>query len=233
MIYKKTIACLILTTIIFFHSQRSFAQQLCAEYSVNKTIVTTEGATKTIADLPYKGLLYIDNLRSIYWKEPLYLDTYPTGSISYGDGQSKMIPMQARQTITLTYLDSGIIRHRVDNSLFSTNYFTTFQAGYQQWELLADTNIISGLFVQRAVLKDSIGNKQWDIWYSPNIPASVGPGMTSNLPGLLVEGYCTFYRETFTLTSYQLNCKQEPQIFTPIEFKEAFRRGAKFRRKGL
>jgi GLPGLI family protein len=208
----------------------SFAQNLKAVYTINRDFFyRTDNSEKKIASLAFKGFFFKQGGRTIFYKKPLYLANYPTGSIDVPVGTSNTtrvsLPMDTTQGIYYRDMDSLVMRWRLDISGGSMdfNYERLFVQGNSSWELTPEQKTIGGLKCQKAVLRNH-GVIIWEVWFTPEIPVTVGPAGIVDIPGLVVEAYCIPWNETYRLDSYSTTVKIPQDVFWPAEFKQPFKR---------
>ncbi|EKB60069.1 GLPGLI family protein [Bergeyella zoohelcum] len=80
-------------------------------------------------------------------------------------------------------------RNSHENSTFFTNsqgdYFMVVYKDPISWKLLPEHKKVEGHTLQKATTQ--FGGRQWEAWFSPNIPFHEGPYKFSGLPGLIFE----------------------------------------------
>lgn len=96
------------------------------------------------------------------------------------------------------------------------------------WQLLKETKTINGYNCQKAAVK--FGKREWEAWFTQEIPYQEGPHIFGNLPGMIVALKDTKGHHSFTLvanyktTNSKTNLVDKP-FFTPVDIDEvAFRK---------
>lgn len=209
-----------------------YAQRFEATYKVEKdiTVELDNGTNRKVATLEYAGHLYRLDNRYMFFKKPLYLQQYPSGSVqarlSETNTHEFALPMDTVQGISYKAMDSLLFRYRFDMSgkdKVKNNYVQAFEPGFQQWQFLPDTKEINGLKVQKAVLNNKAsGEPIWEVWFCADIPMEAGPSNIVGLPGLMVEGISFPFKEKYSLQSYAGNSNFPDHVFWPGEFGQPF-----------
>ncbi|TAD86386.1 MAG: hypothetical protein EAY75_08685 [Bacteroidetes bacterium] len=102
------------------------------------------------------------------------------------------------------------------------NMMYNFEPSYQQWKLSAETKLINGLLVQKAIFINWQGVLSAEGWFYTALSIAVGPGMMVGVPGLLVEGYDFLSKRSFVLEEYDSGCTITDADFWFPEFSESF-----------
>ncbi|MEN2436548.1 GLPGLI family protein [Weeksellaceae bacterium A-14] len=88
------------------------------------------------------------------------------------------------------------------------------------WKLLSETKKIQGYNCQKAIL--DFGGRNWEAWFTKEIPIQDGPSVFFNLPGLIVKINDLKHHHTFLLEgNYKPTTSKtnfvDKMYFTPIE----------------
>ena len=86
-----------------------------------------------------------------------------------------------------------------ENNLHSFNYKDELKA--QDWEILNDTTTILGYYCQKA--QCHWRGRDWEAWFTSEIPISEGPWKFYGLPGLITKLHDTKNHYSFELTGFQ------------------------------
>jgi GLPGLI family protein len=78
------------------------------------------------------------------------------------------------------------------------------------WTLSSDTATVNGYLCRKATC--SHGGRDYEAWYSPEIPVSEGPWKFYGLPGLILKVYDTNHFFTFECTSFNTE-ERETDIY--------------------
>ena len=106
----------------------------------------------------------------------------------------------AAHTETLTHMPTVWINHPEGETTVRDAIFPKEFEGYEStpsldWTLTADTLSINGYRCSRAEV--TFRGVRWTVWYTEEVPSSVGPWRLRGLPGLIVKA--TGDAHTFTL----------------------------------
>ena len=71
----------------------------------------------------------------------------------------------------------------------------------QQWTLTQDTATVSGYHCQKATCR--FHGRDFEAWFTPEVPVKFGPWKFGGLPGLIVKVYDTDHLYTFECTSVE------------------------------
>lgn len=111
-----------------------------------------------------------------------------------------------------------IYKNHAEGSIITTDrVFTVGSFRYEEkasifnWEITSDTDTIKGYYSQKALCK--FGGRDWEAWFTPEIPYSDGPYKFCGLPGLIlkvkdVEGHYDFMMLSL----------ESPQVGTMVEY---------------
>lgn len=92
--------------------------------------------------------------------------------------------------------------------------FKVLQDEKLTWKLLADKKHIQGYNCQKAII--NYGKRQWEAWFTQEIPIQNGPYIFYNLPGLIVEINDTKHQHSFLLIgNYKSNNTKSNLIDKP------------------
>ena len=119
-------------------------------------------------------------------------------SIHYGAFQSDL------------YKDYKKNEIRVRDNISINNFIYYDELKAQNWELLSETDIILGYNCQKA--QCNWRGRNWEAWFSSEIPISEGPWKFYGLPGLITKLHDTKKHYSFELIGFQ-------EIIEPIETK--------------
>lgn len=84
-----------------------------------------------------------------------------------------------------------------------------------QWNLKEDTKEINGYHCKKATV--NLRGRDWEVWYTPDIPMYYGPWKFYGLPGLIVAAYESSGKFWFQLTKMTTN---SDMIFPEISSKD-------------
>jgi len=100
---------------------------------------------------------------------------------------------------TYTYLDR----------VFPDYFIFTESLNSNQWEILEEYDVYMGYKVQKAITK--YGGRQFEAWFTEEIPINDGPYVFGNLPGLIVRVTDTQYHYDFKMV--KIEKKSEPLAY--------------------
>ena len=114
---------------------------------------------------------------------------------------------------------------RVRDNISIHSFIYTDELKPQDWEILSDTATILGYHCQKA--QCSWRGRDYEAWFTPEIPISEGPWKFYGLPGLITKLYDTQKHYSFELIGFQeirepIDTKM-PKDATKIERKEFYR----------
>lgn len=89
----------------------------------------------------------------------------------------------------------------IKQSLLETNYFMTDEVNNINWSLSKDTKDILGYKCQKATAR--FRGRIYIVWFTYNIPLSVGPWKLFGLPGLIVKAEDSQKQIVFELLSFE------------------------------
>ncbi len=98
----------------------------------------------------------------------------------------------------------------------------TFNKSILNWSIQSDTATINGYFCQKATC--TYGKRNWDAWFTTEIPVSDGPFVFNNLPGLIVKMVDSRQHYIFNLTGVKqlkgiaYNPLAKPQTLSKEQF---------------
>ncbi|MBE6224197.1 MAG: GLPGLI family protein [Bacteroidales bacterium] len=75
-------------------------------------------------------------------------------------------------------------KYRYTNKLMIDFYSAVDKLEMPKWELLQDTLTVKGWLCRKAVAK--VAGREWEVWYTPQIPVNDGPWLMWGLPGLVI-----------------------------------------------
>lgn len=98
-----------------------------------------------------------------------------------------------------------------------------------EWEILDDMRTLNGFKVQKA--KTSFRGRDYEVWFTMDIPISLGPWKFSGLPGLILEAKDSKNEVVFTLKSIEelennsldLDYSKNIQIVTLKEYAKIYK----------
>lgn len=111
-----------------------------------------------------------------------------------------------------------IYKQHTDGSIITKDY--VFSAGwfkYEEnkscfnWDITLETDTINGYFCQKAIC--DFGGRQWEAWFTPEIPYSDGPYKFCGLPGLILKITDKKGHYDFNMISIEI-----PQSGTMVEY---------------
>ena len=195
-------------TIILFilFSYQTTAQNIRAEYSVE--IQYPAGFS-----LDYNGKYFTSGTKSAEYLMPLYLDKYPSGSLTLND-KYYAVPTDTVQRYTVVDVDSGIAKIATEYG----NEYYTFENNFLLWEVFPEIRNIDGLNCQRAQWRGrKNGMVLGEVWFAMDIPVVAGFKQLIGIPGLIVElKYGNDY--SAKLISYEITSEISPEVFEPKVF---------------
>jgi GLPGLI family protein len=86
---------------------------------------------------------------------------------------------------------SNIIGHKTGNDnfeeydLMENTVLNLKTVNHQNWKLTSEKKHIKNLILQKAIT--NCGGRNWNAWFSPNLPFQEGPHEFHGLPGLIIE----------------------------------------------
>ncbi len=92
-------------------------------------------------------------------------------------------------------------------------YTYSFEAAVMQWDIQPHQKTINGYVSQKATTR--YGGRDWEAWFTTEIPYSAGPHTFQGLPGLIVKVQDTRQHYVFTLKSIS-----GPEIIEKITLRE-------------
>jgi len=110
-------------------------------------------------------------------------------SIHYGAFQSDLFKDYKKNEI------------RVRDNISINNFIYNDELKAQDWELLSDTDTILGYYCQKA--QCSWRGRDWEAWFTSEIPISEGPWKFYGLPGLITKLHDTKKHYSFELIGFQ------------------------------
>ncbi|MBA9076404.1 GLPGLI family protein [Rufibacter quisquiliarum] len=93
-------------------------------------------------------------------------------------------------------------------------YFWEEDWPFYDWNISPETTTLQGLTCQKATTYSPATNTEWTVWFTPDVPFSVGPGTLHGLPGLIVKAE----NNEKTITYELLNVASPAAPFQTIEF---------------
>ena len=93
-------------------------------------------------------------------------------------------------------------------------YFWEEDWPFYDWNISPETISLQGLTCQKATTYTPATNMEWTVWFTPDVPFSVGPGTLHGLPGLIVKAE----NNEKTLRYELLNVATPAASFQTIEF---------------
>jgi len=82
-------------------------------------------------------------------------------------------------------------------------YLVEEKMGNIKWQLKSDKRVIAGFECQKAI--GTFGGRSYTVWYTPEIPISVGPWKLDGLPGAILQGAEDNHRIAFSLADIHYN----------------------------
>jgi len=148
-------------------------------------------------------------------------DIRRTGDLSYGMNNF----FNAGYFASTLYKDYKKNKIQVRDKISTHSFIYTDELKPQDWEILSDTATILGYHCQKA--KCSWRGRDYEAWFTQEIPISEGPWKFYGLPGLITKLYDTKKHYSFELIGFQ-EIKEPIDIKTPkdaqkIERKEFYR----------
>lgn len=160
---------------------------------------------------------YIDSLNSTpegqaIWKEM-------TRSAFFG-GKMDDMPRKDGKYYVVKSMSGNIIRY-YDSAGLDKFYYEEIPEKWD-WELSDSTRNILGY----ECIKASTGfhGRNWDVWFSPEIPVSNGPWKLGGLPGLILEASSEDGKYSFTADGIQQTAKPVGHIYLAEEYEKTDRK---------
>mgnify|MGYP003437352331 FL=1 len=110
------------------------------------------------------------------------------------------------------------------SKMFTTEFigiesFKVLNEIFLDWKLTKESKVIQNYQCQKATLY--YGNRNWEIWFTTEIPIQDGPYIFRNLPGLIVQANDTMKNHSFLLIgNYKSNTSQT--IFKEKPFSKSY-----------
>lgn len=169
------------------------------EYSVN---TTTKNGTPVTDN--YTTILQISDNCAKFGDYAAYLTDSLAASGADGDAITEV---QMREYRTEFYFVPEIVLNNPDGQttvkdvtgITTAIYIEPF-AG-MEWNLTDETDSISGYLCTKATA--SFAGRDWEAWYTDEIPSQFGPWKLSGLPGLIIKANDTESIHSFTLISFR------------------------------
>lgn len=117
----------------------------------------------------------------------------------------------SRRSKAFVYKNYPINEMTVVDGISIQDYIYKDTLHSQNWVIKEDTKEISGYSCQKAIC--NFRGRQYEAWFTPEIPVSDGPWKFSGLPGLITEVYDKGKQYYFVLTGIEK--KEEPIVFNP------------------
>ena len=86
------------------------------------------------------------------------------------------------------------------------------------WHITEQTKMLGHLVCVKAY--GTFGGRTYDVWFTPDIPVSLGPYKLGGLPGLIVDAKSRDGVVSYDFLGIQLNCNDYPSISKPQVGKE-------------
>ncbi|MCY4161256.1 MAG: GLPGLI family protein [Flavobacteriaceae bacterium] len=100
-----------------------------------------------------------------------------------------------------TDLNNGI---RLSRKYYLDNtYVLREKTGSIRWRFKSEEKVILGFHCQKAIGK--FGGRTYTVWYTTEVPMSIGPWKLDGLPGVMVQGMEDYGRVSFKLVNIQYN----------------------------
>lgn len=202
---------------------------LKARYLVKKTYIPQNADKPTSITLDYEGIYLRKGSVYLSYFKPLYLDKYPTGSIEYGNQFNHkkilVVPTDSLNKIYHVNIDSLISRRHFgfpNQPSSGENYVSTFEKGSRDWQITTEKKIINGLECTKAML--NLTSDTIEVWFTPDIPAEVGPYGYVDAPGLPVTVWSPLLNETWTLLDVETGIELNDTDFWPAPFNKPFQK---------
>jgi GLPGLI family protein len=133
---------------------------------------------KTLSRFTSRATLANDSLLAVFNALPFNQD-----NLSLLDGQMEKIPhSRFRYTIYKTAATHRLI---YDDRIGLAHYRYEEPPGFLTWIITPDRASLAGYACQRATT--TFGGRQWEAWFTREVPVSEGPYKFSGLPGLIVK----------------------------------------------
>lgn len=172
-----------------------------------------------------KGLLYVSNEESYY--KTIFDNTQKTEKI---DDESIIIPAIEGEYFSEVYMD--LKNKKLYENLFERyavkKYFSVYEKiPIMQWEFINETKKINIYNCKKA--KTNFRGRNYNVWYTEEIPISVGPWKFNGLPGLILsvedsEGIYKWYAKKIIYNYkdkiYFSDIKLRMKKYKQITFKE-------------
>jgi GLPGLI family protein len=201
-------------------------------YEVKRAIYSpnVSGINKRAEVLKYQGHIYSQNMKSIYFEKPLYLEKYPNGEIVtyYKDNERGILDICIDSLQYINYFDletnARITRTNVGKFL-GYNYVDTVRIINNVYLPQNEQKEINGLKCQKFIVGQP-ADPDWTLWICLDIPLQFN-FIYPYSPGLIVEGYNKDNNIEMRLVNYNLNENIKDIIFKPRQFDEPIRKRKK------
>lgn len=134
--------------------------------------------------------------------------SYRTDSLSAAGAPAEAIrEAQDREAATEYYFVPRLLLNSPEGKMSVTDVAAITIATYtepfgtMEWELTEETDTIAGYPATKATT--SYGGRDWEAWYTEEIPSSFGPWKLAGLPGLIVKARDTEGIHQFELVSFK------------------------------
>ncbi len=113
------------------------------------------------------------------------------------------------QSVFVKNLNKNIIEY--NQMLGNNQYIITDSLPNIQWNITKEEKHIANYRVLKATTK--FRGRNWEAWFTPDIPVSAGPWKLSGLPGLILQAYDT--TKTYQFVAKKINYADfKPPIFS-------------------
>ena len=168
------------------------------------TVKTTDKKDGTEVKDNYLTILQIGEQQAVFGDYA----SYRTDSLSAAGASADAIrASQDREAATEYYFVPRLLLNSPEGKMSVTDVSAVTIATYNEpfgtldWELTEETDTIAGYPATKATT--SYGGRDWEAWYTEEIPSSFGPWKLAGLPGLIVKARDTEGIHEFELVSFK------------------------------
>lgn len=138
----------------------------------------------------YNTILQVGSKSTKFWDYNIFLADSVSYIASKASEQEKKNytdrVMKSRNVLEMTIFQDYPSGSITVNDVITPNYYTyTEPSGVLNWELSSDTLSVCGHLCNKATT--SYGGREWIVWYTGEVPVSMGPWKFAGLPGLVLQ----------------------------------------------
>jgi len=220
--------CTILLILPFF----LFAQQTEGEVSYKETIqlnielppdVPEEMKKRIPKERTFPKVLYFNQEASIYKDVELSAEEGPGGGRQWreqggGGGGGMRIRMGMRRPQNTMYKDLAEGTKVEQRDIMDKKFLIEDDQKKYTWKLAMEQKEIQGFLCQKATYQDT--SIKIEVWFTPQIPVSTGPGNLGGLPGLILEASYDDGRRVVTMEEIKLDEVDKENLERPTKGKK-------------